>query len=193
MSSSGVFGPAPAGTDLSENQDGQIFGAVVTLMVLATVFVTIRIFTRVFARNGGMAADDYLILVGWVSPSETGELRSLTDLVIAFHNRHRCLLLDLHQVRVRQAPVGVDHIRLRKHLQNTVLLRVSLRHRCQFYQAVHPHVLPSYLWRHTRFLGMPCPRSWLLGCDCYCVGQCLQTHPLLLVQVHYRYDGLLLQ
>lgn len=67
MSSTGFFGPAPNGVDLSENQNGWIFGTVVTLMVLATLFVTMRLFTRIFAQTGGMAADDYLIIVGWVS------------------------------------------------------------------------------------------------------------------------------
>jgi hypothetical protein len=67
MSSSGLFGPAPVGVDLSENQNSEIIGAVVTLMVLSTLFIIIRIFTRIFARTGGMAIDDYLIIVGWVS------------------------------------------------------------------------------------------------------------------------------
>ncbi|RDW82530.1 hypothetical protein BP6252_03642 [Coleophoma cylindrospora] len=71
MSASGDFGPAPEGLDLSENQNGQIFGDVVSLMVLATVFVVVRVFTRVFARTGGMAADDYLIIVGWLFTTGT--------------------------------------------------------------------------------------------------------------------------
>ncbi|KAL3417920.1 pth11-like integral membrane protein [Phlyctema vagabunda] len=71
MSNSGVFGPTPEGIDLHQNQDREIFSDVLALMVLATLFVVVRIFTRIFARTGGMAADDYLIIVGWLFTTGT--------------------------------------------------------------------------------------------------------------------------
>lgn len=66
MSVSGDFGEPPAGINLSDDQSGQIIGAVTTLMVLSSVFIVVRLFTRFFQKAGGLAADDYLIVVGWV-------------------------------------------------------------------------------------------------------------------------------
>lgn len=67
MSASGDFGPAPAGVDLGENQNGDIFGPVVALMVVSSIFIITRFVTRIVGRTGGVSLDDYLIVVGWVS------------------------------------------------------------------------------------------------------------------------------
>ena len=66
MSASGDFGDAPAGIDLTDDQSNSIIGAVTTLMVLATVFVLVRLSTRIWQKGGGWTADDFLIIIGWV-------------------------------------------------------------------------------------------------------------------------------
>lgn len=66
MSSTGVFGDPPAGMDLSENQDSAVINAVVTLMVIATVFVVLRIVARIIEKGEGLAFDDYLVMLGLV-------------------------------------------------------------------------------------------------------------------------------
>ena len=69
MSASGDFGPAPPGVNLTENQNGQIFGAVITLMVIGTAAVVIRFVARSTSNSISLASDDYLIvaaLVGYI-------------------------------------------------------------------------------------------------------------------------------
>lgn len=66
MSATGDFGPAPPGVDLSENQNGQMIGGVVTLMVLGALAVALRVYAR-FKSKIDFAADDYLIFVALVS------------------------------------------------------------------------------------------------------------------------------
>jgi len=69
MSASGDFGPAPPGVNLTENQNGQIFGAVITLMVIGTVAVIMRFVARSTPNSISLASDDYLIvaaLVGYI-------------------------------------------------------------------------------------------------------------------------------
>jgi hypothetical protein len=66
MSVSGDFGPAPPGVNLAENQNGQIFGAVITLMVIGTVAVIMRFVARSTPNSISLASDDYLIVVALV-------------------------------------------------------------------------------------------------------------------------------
>ena len=66
MSASGDFGPAPPGVNLAENQNSQIFGAVITLMVIGTVAVIMRFVARSTSNSISLASDDYLIVVALV-------------------------------------------------------------------------------------------------------------------------------
>jgi hypothetical protein len=75
MSTTSIWGAVPDNVDLAENQKGEILGAVLTLMILSTLFIIVRLFTRIFQKGGGLSADDYLIVVGWVSScSEDGQV-----------------------------------------------------------------------------------------------------------------------
>jgi hypothetical protein len=67
MSSSGVFGPPPPGIDLSKTQDDNIIKAVVSLMVIGTIFVALRIFARTIQKGVTLDIDDYLVILGLVS------------------------------------------------------------------------------------------------------------------------------
>jgi hypothetical protein len=61
------FGPAPPGIDLAENQQDRMLGAVITLMIIGTLAVLLRIFTRVKTSQTNLGLDDFLILVALVS------------------------------------------------------------------------------------------------------------------------------
>ncbi|KAJ5342621.1 hypothetical protein N7541_011745 [Penicillium brevicompactum] len=61
MSATGDFGPAPAGVDLRENQQVQMLGAVISLMVIGTLAVILRIYTRAKSSQTNFGLDDYLI------------------------------------------------------------------------------------------------------------------------------------
>ncbi|KAJ5162534.1 hypothetical protein N7492_007926 [Penicillium capsulatum] len=71
MSASGDFGPAPPGVDLSEDQNGQMIGGVVTLMVLGLLSVALRMYARLKTKMG-FAVDDYLIFAGLFFAFGTG-------------------------------------------------------------------------------------------------------------------------
>lgn len=62
----GAFGPAPPGVDLSQNQDGNLLGAVVPVAVCGTVAVGIRLMARSKSKDVKLAVDDYLILAALV-------------------------------------------------------------------------------------------------------------------------------
>ncbi|KAK0109151.1 hypothetical protein ONS96_002976 [Cadophora gregata f. sp. sojae] len=64
MSNSGVFGPTPEGVDLLETQNAAISGAVISLMVIATIFVLLRVIARTMQKGITLAVDDYCIAVG---------------------------------------------------------------------------------------------------------------------------------
>ncbi|PYH92919.1 hypothetical protein BO71DRAFT_420462 [Aspergillus ellipticus CBS 707.79] len=63
MSVTGDFGSASPGLDLSANQNGSMIGAVVTLMVIATLSVSLRAFLRIISTEVDLALDDYLIFI----------------------------------------------------------------------------------------------------------------------------------
>lgn len=67
MSDSGVSGPTPEGTDLSQTQNTAISSAVISLMVIATIFVLLRLFARTMQKCISLAVDDYCIALGLVS------------------------------------------------------------------------------------------------------------------------------
>ncbi|EIT73050.1 hypothetical protein AO1008_08619 [Aspergillus oryzae 100-8] len=60
MSASGDFGPAPPGVNLSENQNGSMLGAVITLIILGTLSVVLRIYARTEFKKFRFSIDDYL-------------------------------------------------------------------------------------------------------------------------------------
>ncbi|PVH85246.1 hypothetical protein DL98DRAFT_546260 [Cadophora sp. DSE1049] len=64
MSNSGVFGPTPNGVDLSKSQNAAISSAVISLMVIATIFMLLRVVARTMQKGIALAADDYCIAVG---------------------------------------------------------------------------------------------------------------------------------
>jgi hypothetical protein len=67
MSASGVFGPAPPGIDLSKTQNSSIRSAVISLMVIGTVFVILRLVARTIQKGVSLAADDYCVALGLAS------------------------------------------------------------------------------------------------------------------------------
>lgn len=67
MSASGDFGPAPPGVNLSENQNGSMLGAVITLIILGTLSVVLRIYARTEFKKFRFSIDDYLSFAALVS------------------------------------------------------------------------------------------------------------------------------
>ena len=70
MSNSGAWGEAPPGVNLSENQNGDIIGSVVGIMVMGLASVILRVFTRLMKTGPGLASDDYVILFAAVRRKE---------------------------------------------------------------------------------------------------------------------------
>lgn len=70
MSNSGAWGDTPPGVDLAENQNGDIIGSVVGIMVMGLASVVLRLFTRVMKPGPGLSADDYVILFAAVRGNE---------------------------------------------------------------------------------------------------------------------------
>ncbi|KAI0019188.1 hypothetical protein F4780DRAFT_748087 [Xylariomycetidae sp. FL0641] len=66
MSSSGDWGSAPPGIDLTENQDANIVASVVVITVIGLAAVALRLFARLSRQGPGLAEDDYVILVASV-------------------------------------------------------------------------------------------------------------------------------
>lgn len=62
MSNSGAWGDAPPGVNLSENQNRDIIGSVVAIMVVGVAAVILRLFTRLMKTGPGLAIDDYFIV-----------------------------------------------------------------------------------------------------------------------------------
>lgn len=61
--STGDFGPAPPGVNLAENQNTNMPGAVIPLMIIGTGAVVLRVIARLKMRKEApFAVDDYLIL-----------------------------------------------------------------------------------------------------------------------------------
>ncbi|OQE07721.1 hypothetical protein PENVUL_c012G04440 [Penicillium vulpinum] len=59
----GDFGPVPPGVDLAENQTGNLLGAVITVAVLATTAVILRLCAPMKKKEARkLAIDDYLII-----------------------------------------------------------------------------------------------------------------------------------
>ncbi|CAF3501602.1 unnamed protein product [Fusarium graminearum] len=73
MSASGDWGPAPAGIDLTEDQDGEILRPVIALMTLGIIAVAIRLVAR--CKSGtGIAIDDCLIFLALIFALGTAAL-----------------------------------------------------------------------------------------------------------------------
>lgn len=64
---SGIWGPAPAGVDLSQNQNTNIVASVAVVMVIGLTAVTFRLFARLSRTGPGTGIDDYIILAALVS------------------------------------------------------------------------------------------------------------------------------
>ncbi|KAL2130879.1 hypothetical protein VTI74DRAFT_5833 [Chaetomium olivicolor] len=62
MAASGAWGPAPPGVNLSEDQNADIIGSVVAIMIIGLSAVILRIFTRLSHSGPGLAEDDYVII-----------------------------------------------------------------------------------------------------------------------------------
>lgn len=63
---SGAWGPAPAGVDLSENQNANIIGSVVVVMIIGLAAVMLRLFARLSRTGPGLGPDDYIIMAALV-------------------------------------------------------------------------------------------------------------------------------
>lgn len=64
---SGLWGPTPAGIDLSQNQNAQIIASVTVVTFIALAAVLLRLVARISRSGPGLAADDYVIAVAFVS------------------------------------------------------------------------------------------------------------------------------
>ncbi|CAI7675577.1 unnamed protein product [Penicillium discolor] len=62
MEVTGDFGPVPPGIDLAVNQQTQMLGAVITLMIIGTLAVILRVYTRAKTSQTSFGLDDFLIL-----------------------------------------------------------------------------------------------------------------------------------
>ncbi|OQD81577.1 hypothetical protein PENANT_c026G08159 [Penicillium antarcticum] len=63
MKATGDFGPTPSGIDLAENQQARMLGAVITLMIIGTLAVVLRVYTRSKSSQTKFGLDDFLRLV----------------------------------------------------------------------------------------------------------------------------------
>ncbi|KAI1085082.1 hypothetical protein F5B20DRAFT_567797 [Whalleya microplaca] len=63
MSSSGNWGPAPSGMNLTETQNANIIGSVVVITALGLAALALRLFARLSRGGPGLAEDDYVVLV----------------------------------------------------------------------------------------------------------------------------------
>ncbi|KAJ5375790.1 hypothetical protein N7517_007796 [Penicillium concentricum] len=61
MKATGNFGPAPPGIDLAENQESQMLGAVITMMIIGSLAVLLRVYTRARTTQTHFGVDDFLI------------------------------------------------------------------------------------------------------------------------------------
>lgn len=75
----GAFGPAPPGTNLTENQNGRMLGAVVPVAVFGTVAVILRLVVRLRAKDVRLAVDDYLILAALVRNKSSSDKLDCAD------------------------------------------------------------------------------------------------------------------
>ncbi|KAJ5501054.1 hypothetical protein N7527_012175 [Penicillium freii] len=62
MEATGDFGPVPPGIDLAVNQQTQMLAAVITLMIIGTLAVILRVYTRAKTSQTNFGLDDFLIL-----------------------------------------------------------------------------------------------------------------------------------
>lgn len=105
MSASGAFGPAPEGIDLSDTQNLSISSAVITLMIIGSMFVGLRLVARLIHRDReatGLAIDDYCIALGLVSiPITTDKSygESLTALKLFAYGTAICSLASTHRLK----------------------------------------------------------------------------------------------
>lgn len=88
--SSGVFGLTPDGIDLNETQSTAILSAVISLMVIATIFVVLRVVMRTIQKGTVLAVDDYCIEMGLVSLAQIKPIPTNENEV--FRPWYSCLL-----------------------------------------------------------------------------------------------------
>lgn len=188
MSASGDFGPAPAGVDLSENQNADIFGPVVALMVVSSIFVVTRFITRIFSRQGGVSLDDYLIVVGWIFTTGT----AMCCLISTNYGcgRHLWVLTTAEFEVIFKVSslttLSYQPTTLLTYTQDPLLIRLPLRLRCHLYQALNSSLLPSSFWPHNSILGLSGSRLRLLGRHHDRLDQRLSTCESVLVSIYYR-------
>ncbi|KAJ5519453.1 hypothetical protein N7453_001875 [Penicillium expansum] len=72
METTGDFGPVPPGIDLAENQQTQMLGAVITLMIIGTLAVLLRVYTRAKTSQTSFGLDDFLIFTALLFAYGTG-------------------------------------------------------------------------------------------------------------------------
>lgn len=188
MSASGDFGPAPAGIDLSENQDGDIFGPVVALMVVSSIFIITRFVTRILSRQGGVSLDDYLILVGWFFTTGT----AMCCLISTNYGcgRHLWVLTTTEFEVIFKVSsfttLFYPQTTLLIYNQDPLLIRLSLRLWCNLHQALNSSLLPSSFWCHSSILGMSGSCLRLLGRHHDSLDQRLSTCEPFLVSLYYQ-------
>lgn len=56
-----VFGPAPPGTNLSDNRMSQVTGVLTATLVLAIIAVTLRFYARIRIQKVKLEVDDWTI------------------------------------------------------------------------------------------------------------------------------------
>lgn len=95
MSSSGVFGPPPPGIDLSETQNAAVIDAVISLTVIGTAAVVLRIIARAKTKGTTFALDDYLVIAGLVRLDASWAERSAAHRVRCLRSALRVALLSV--------------------------------------------------------------------------------------------------
>lgn len=76
MEISDIFGPPPAGLDLSEDQTGTVIAPIAVVLVLAITAVCLRFTTRHVVEAQRMAADDMWIAFALVSANVMNLIRA---------------------------------------------------------------------------------------------------------------------
>ncbi|KGO73924.1 hypothetical protein PITC_016800 [Penicillium italicum] len=72
MEATGDFGPVPPGIDLAENQQTQMLSAVITVMIIGTLAVLLRIYTRAKTSKTTFGLDDFLVFAALLFAYGTG-------------------------------------------------------------------------------------------------------------------------
>lgn len=63
---SGDFGPAPDGVNLADDEANKVFAGVISLVVISTLVVAVRLVARSVKAGSKLTIDDYIIVAALV-------------------------------------------------------------------------------------------------------------------------------